>query len=145
VTGKGAAVEPEGGPAVAGAGPQPGGLAEARVDKWLWAVRLYKTRTAATDACRAGHVRLNRAGAKPSATLRPGDVVEARAGDREAVLQVTAVIDKRVSAPIAATCYVDLTPAPPAAGYEARGPVRDRGSGRPTKKDRRQLERAQGH
>lgn len=110
----------------------------ARVDQWLWAVRLYKTRTAATDACRANHVRVNAAVVKPSARVRPGDRVEARIGGRDRVLQVVDPIDKRVGAPRAAECAIDLSPPAPAPGDTVL--PRERGSGRPTKRDRRRLD-----
>jgi ribosome-associated heat shock protein Hsp15 len=100
-----------------------------RLDKWLWGARLYKTRTAATDACRAGHVKLNEMATKPSTLVKPGDYVEARTGDRLRVLEVTGLIEKRAGAAIAAACYVDNF-------------ARDRGTGRPTKRERRQLDRA---
>jgi ribosome-associated heat shock protein Hsp15 len=112
-----------------------------RVDKWLWAVRLYPTRTAATDACGGGHVRVNGASAKAATTVRIGDRVTAHAGGRERVLEVVTVIDKRVGAPVAATCLVDHSaPVPP---KELAGGtfVRDRSTGRPTKRERRQLDR----
>jgi ribosome-associated heat shock protein Hsp15 len=128
--------------------PAPGEQALAastRVDKWLWAVRFYKTRSAATDACRAGHVRVNQVAAKPATVVRPGDTVEARAGEREHVVEVTSVIEKRVGAPLAATCYIDHSPPPPSKEASVLNFVRDRGTGRPTKKDRRQLEQARKH
>lgn len=134
----------ETGPAGAPARHPGSGPSETRVDKWLWAVRLYKTRTAATDACRAGHVKVNQANAKPSSMVHPGDTVQARTPGRDVVVEVATVIDKRVGAPVAVGCYVDRTPAPPpddlASG--SGGFVRDRGAGRPTKRDRRQLDRA---
>lgn len=115
---------------------------ETRVDRWLWAVRVHKTRSAATDACRGGHVKVNGRAAKPATPVRVGDRVEATVGQRRRVLEVVRVIDKRVGAPIAAECLVDHTP-PDVRPLEACGgvPVRDRGTGRPTKKDRRQMER----
>jgi ribosome-associated heat shock protein Hsp15 len=123
--------------------------ASTRVDRWLWAVRVFKTRTEATDACRGGHVRVNGTPAKASTAVRPGDRVEVRgraaagASDsarRERDLEVTRIIDKRVGAPIAATCLIEHGPAvAPAATPPAF--VRDRGSGRPTKRDRRELDR----
>jgi ribosome-associated heat shock protein Hsp15 len=119
------------------------GLVSTRVDKWLWAVRLYKTRSAATDACRAGHVRVNKVAAKPATVIRPGDTVEARSAEREHVVEVTSVIEKRVGAPLASSCYIDHSPPPPS--KEEAGLLnfaRDRGTGRPTKRDRRQLDRA---
>jgi ribosome-associated heat shock protein Hsp15 len=115
-----------------------------RIDRWLWAVRIFKTRTAATEACRGGHVRLNGVRAKPAATVKVGDRVSARAHGRERILEVVGVIDKRVGAPIAALCFVDHTPAEPAGGAEPAVFVRDPASGRPTKRDRRRLDRLRG-
>lgn len=112
-----------------------------RVDRWLWAVRLYKTRSLATDACRAGHVRVNGAPAKPATTIRPGDRVDARVHGRDRVLEVVTPIDKRVGAPIAAECVIDRSPPPPPRDLAAPAFVRDPASGRPTKRDRRQLDR----
>jgi ribosome-associated heat shock protein Hsp15 len=117
-------------------------LPGARVDKWLWAVRVFKTRTLATDACRAGHVKVNRAAAKPATVVRPGDTVEANCDGRERVLEVTGIIEKRVGASVAAACYVDHSPPPPPANTQPPNFARDRGAGRPTKRDRRQLDRA---
>ncbi|HKY67394.1 MAG TPA: RNA-binding S4 domain-containing protein, partial [Acidimicrobiales bacterium] len=112
---------------------------ETRVDKWLWAVRAFRTRALATAACRGGHVRVNGVPAKPAATVRVGDSVEARAHDRLRVLEVARVIDKRVGAPLAAECVVDHSPPPPRREQAPDVFVRDRGTGRPTKRDRRQL------
>jgi ribosome-associated heat shock protein Hsp15 len=111
-----------------------------RVDRWLWAVRLTKTRPDAAAACRGGHVRVNDRPAKPSTTVSPGDEVRARVGDRTRIVEVVRVIQKRVGAADAATCFIDRTPAPPP---DASAPValRDRGAGRPTKRDRRVLDR----
>ena len=113
-----------------------------RVDRWLWSVRLYKTRSEATAGCRGGHVRLNGRVAKPASQVRVGDRVEARVHRRERVVEVTRVIDTRVGAAIAAECYIDHSPRPT---VEA-SPVapRKRGSGRPTKRERRQLDRWRG-
>src|SRR3954462_9108849 len=91
-----------------------GRIEETRVDKWLWAVRLYKTRSNATDACRGGHVRVNGAPAKPATTVRIGDRVTARVHGDERVLEVVRLIDKRVGAPVAVECLIDHSP-PPAA------------------------------
>ena len=113
-----------------------------RVDRWLWAVRVYKTRSAATDGCRGGHVRVNGTPAKPATPVRVGDRIEATVHDRLRSLEVVKVIDKRVGAPVAAECLVDRSPPPPTAD-ERRAAVfaRDPGAGRPTKRDRRQLDR----
>jgi len=122
-----------------GAGSE--GEGTARVDKWLWAVRLYKTRTAATEACKAGHVRVNQASAKPATALGPGDTVRALVEHRERVVEVVRPISNRVGAAIAATCFIDHSPV--VAPSEAVGFVfaRPRGTGRPTKRDRRELDR----
>lgn len=114
-------------------------MEETRVDRFLFSVRLYKTRTQATEACRGGHVRVNRNPVRPSSVVRVGDVVTAHVGGRERVLEVTRVIDRRVGAAVAAECVVDHSPA-----REPREPpvfVREPASGRPTKRDRRQLDR----
>jgi len=112
-----------------------------RVDRWLWAVRLYKTRALATDACRGGHVRVNGAPAKPATAVRIGSRVEAFAHDRERVFEVVQVIDKRVGAALAAECIVDHSPPPLPKDVVVPFLVREPGAGRPTKRDRRQLSR----
>lgn len=111
-----------------------------RVDKWLWSIRLYKTRSMATEACGAGHVRVNDAPAKAASPVRVGDRVEARAHGRQRVFEVVRVVDKRVGAPVAAECYVDHSPPPP---KDDGFPIfaREPGAGRPTKRDRRRLDR----
>jgi ribosome-associated heat shock protein Hsp15 len=108
------------------------------VDVWLWAVRIYKTRSASTAACRGGHVRVNRAPAKASTPVKVGSRVEAFV-ERPRILEVAVVIDKRVGAAVAATCLVDQSP--PAPKRQPRVAVRERGSGRPTKRERRDLDR----
>lgn len=137
------------GAASSGAGPagaaQQGAPAATRADKWLWAIRLYKTRTEATDACRAGHVKVNRVNAKPATLVKQGDTVEARCPSGERVVEVTSILEKRAGAAIAAACYVDHTPPPPADEGTLANFARDRGAGRPTKRDRRQLDRVRRH
>ncbi|WP_026117446.1 RNA-binding S4 domain-containing protein [Nocardiopsis alkaliphila] len=120
--------------------PLPTGPDSTRVDRWLWAVRLTKTRADAAQACRGGHVRVNDRPAKPATTVRVGDQVRVRLHGTTRIVDVTHIIVKRVGAPLAVRCYQDRTPAPPP---EAVGAVirRDRGAGRPTKKDRRMLDR----
>jgi ribosome-associated heat shock protein Hsp15 len=112
-----------------------------RIDRWLWSVRLTKTRTDATDACRAGHVRVNGRPAKPAHSVDVGDRVEARVGGRERIVEVVRPIENRVGAPIAVECFVDHSPAPMGRDDAAALGRRDRGTGRPTKRDRRQVER----
>jgi len=112
----------------------------ARVDAWLWAVRIFKTRSAATAACRGGHVRVNRAPAKSSTPVKVGDRVEAFV-ERQRILEVAVVIDKRVGAAVAATCLIDHSPPAPVVKRLPRVAVRERGAGRPTKRERRELDR----
>ena len=109
------------------------------MDRWLWAVRITKTRSDAAAACRGGHVRVNDRPAKTATTVVPGDEVRARVGDKTRVVEVVRVIQKRVGAPEATACFIDRTPAPPP---DVLIPVarRDRGAGRPTKRERRQLD-----
>ena len=116
-------------------------LTAARVDRWLWAVRVTKTRSVATDACRGGHVRVNGTPAKPATQVRAGDRVEVTLNGRRRVLEVVRLIDKRVGAPVAADCFVDHSPPPPTEGKAVPAFARDRGTGRPTKRDRRRLDR----
>ncbi|MDF2498284.1 RNA-binding S4 domain-containing protein [Arthrobacter koreensis] len=114
-----------------------------RIDAWLWAIRAYKTRSAATAACRAGHVKLNGNAAKAAAPVQPGDTIRVRQPGFERILEVRGLIAKRVGAEAASHFFTDHTPERPAA--PALGiPQRDRGTGRPTKKDRRELERLRG-
>ncbi len=113
-----------------------------RVDVWLWSVRQIKTRSLATAECRAGHVQVNGERAKPAAPVRVGDEVRYRFQGFDRILEVTALLKKRVSAPQAQQCYIDHSPPRPAAMVPLV--VRDRGAGRPTKKDRRALEQLMG-
>ena len=112
-----------------------------RVDRWLWSVRVFKTRSVAIEACKGGHVSVNRGLTKPATTVQVGDVVTIRLDGRDRILEVAEVIEKRVGAPRAAECYIDHTPPPPPEELTAPGLVRDRSTGRPTKRDRRQIER----
>lgn len=113
----------------------------ARVDQWLWAVRLYKTRSGASDACRGGHVQVNGKPAKAATPVRVGDTVEAFAGGRQRILEVVLVLDKRVGAAVAATCLVDHSPPPQPLELDVPVFSRERGAGRPTKRERRTLDR----
>lgn len=115
-----------------------------RVDSWIWSIRLTKTRSAAGAACRGGHVRVNGATAKPATPVVVGDEVRVRAGGRERIVEVTKLITKRVSAPMAAECFIDRSPPPPSKEIIASQPRRDRGAGRPTKRERRDIDRLRG-
>ena len=117
----------------------PGGADETRIDRWLCAVRLVKTRPAATQLCDAGHVLVNGNAAKPSTKVRAGDRVDALIAGRERIVEVVRPIESRVGAPVAVTCYVDHSP--PIVTRAEPGMTRIRGEGRPGKRLRRELER----
>lgn len=116
----------------------------ARVDAWLWAVRVYKTRSAATTACRAGHVRVNGDRAKAAQPVRPGDELRVRVQGFDRIMVVKKTIAKRVGAALVAESVDDRTPPPPPRESVPFVPVRDRGAGRPTKRDRRDIEKLRG-
>lgn len=112
-----------------------------RVDSWLWAIRVYKTRSAATTACRAGHVRVNGDKAKAAQTVKPGDELRVRISGFDRILVVRMTLTKRVGAPVAALAYEDRTPPREPTAMVA---VRDRGAGRPTKRERRDIDKLRG-
>lgn len=114
-----------------------------RLDAWLWGVRMYKTRSAATAAVRAGHVRVNGAPVKAAQSVTVGDTIRLRQPGRERILEVTGLLSKRVGAPEAVRHYIDHSP-PPVPREMLAVPVRERGAGRPTKRDRRQMDRLRG-
>ncbi len=118
--------------------------ASARVDSWLWAIRVYKSRSAATTACRAGHVKVNGDRAKAAQPIKPGDEVRVRISGFDRVLVVTQPIVKRVAATVAAAAYVDNSPPLPTPEEIALAPRRDRGAGRPTKRERREIDQLRG-
>ena len=118
--------------------------ASVRVDAWLWAVRVYKTRSAATTACRAGHVRVNGDRVKAAQPVRPGDELRVRIAGFDRILVVRQPIAKRVGAVQAAAAVDDRTPPPPPRELTAFVPMRDRGAGRPTKRERRDLDKLRG-
>lgn len=119
-------------------------MEEVRIDKYLWSIRVYKTRTDATDACKGGKVRVNGADTKPSKAVKVGDTIVARKGAVTYTYRVIQLVDKRQGAKLVPNYAENLTPAEELA--KLRAPVetfflkRDRGAGRPTKKDRRQME-----
>jgi ribosome-associated heat shock protein Hsp15 len=115
-----------------------------RVDSWIWSVRLAKTRSAASSACRGGHVRVNGVRVKPAHLIRAGDEVRLRGEGRERIVVVQQVIAKRVGASVAADCYIDNSPPPPPREEAIPVAVRDRGAGRPTKRERRSIEKLLG-
>ncbi|RAV33439.1 RNA-binding S4 domain-containing protein [Corynebacterium heidelbergense] len=115
-----------------------------RVDAWVWAVRLCKTRSQAAQACRAGHVKVNGEAVKPAQPVVVGDRVRVWVNHREHVVEVRELVAKRVAPAVARQAYVDHSPPPPPKEVLASLPQRDRGAGRPTKKERRELERLRG-
>ncbi|MFD5569325.1 RNA-binding S4 domain-containing protein [Streptomyces cadmiisoli] len=136
------AVDPKVAAAVAAAeaaGPANGETV--RIDSWIWSVRLVKTRSQGATACKGGHVRVNGERVKPAHSVRVGDEVRLRQEGRERVVVVKRLIRKRVGAPVAVQCYIDNSPPPPPREAVAPAGIRDRGAGRPTKRDRRDLER----
>jgi ribosome-associated heat shock protein Hsp15 len=115
-----------------------------RIDKYLWAIRLFKTRSLATDACKAGRIKLNGQNLKPSAIVKIGEIYQVSKGNEKKVIQVIALLNNRVESKIAVTKYKDLTPEEETHAFKsmfhAPSLKRDRGSGRPTKKDRRETD-----
>ncbi|MDX6355877.1 MAG: ribosome-associated heat shock protein Hsp15 [Streptomyces sp.] len=138
----------ESGRATAGGAAPAGNTAAAggsvRVDAWIWCVRLTKTRSLAATACRAGHVRVNGERVKPAQAVRVGDEVRLVHAGRERVVVVSQLLSKRVGPPVAAAAYVDNSPPPPPREDILALGLRDRGAGRPTKRDRREMERLHG-
>jgi ribosome-associated heat shock protein Hsp15 len=119
--------------------------AEVRVDKWLWAARMFKTRSAATAACAASHVKVNGEPAKAAKVVRAGDRVDALTPGGPRMLEVAVTSEHRGPAPLARTLYVDHTPAPPPREERAFVPTRERGAGRPSKREQREIRRLRGH
>jgi ribosome-associated heat shock protein Hsp15 len=115
-----------------------------RIDKYLWAIRMFKTRSLATDACKAGRVKLNGQNIKPSAIVKIGDVYQISKGIEKKVIEVIDFSYNRTDAKIAVTKYKDLTPVEETHAFKSvfHAPTlrRDRGTGRPTKKDRRETD-----
>ena len=117
---------------------------EVRIDKYLWAIRVFKTRSEATEACSGGKVKTGGVNAKPSKVVRPGDIINVRKGAVNYTFRVIQGLEKRVGASLVPQYAQNLTPQEEL--DKMRAPVetffvtRDRGSGRPTKKDRREIE-----
>jgi len=115
-----------------------------RIDRWLWAVRVFRTRSAAIEACRAGHVKISGERVKPAREVRIGEVLSVQIGKVTRTFRVLTPLERRVGAKLVQVHREDLTPAEDDAKQREREagprPVRDRGLGRPTKRDRRLLE-----
>jgi ribosome-associated heat shock protein Hsp15 len=115
-----------------------------RIDQWLWSVRITKTRADAAELCRSGRVKVNGKIVKPSAKLIVGDRIETRVHERERIVVITKLISKRVGAALATECFDDHSPPPPERLLAPPVFERDRGAGRPTKRDRRKLDELRG-
>ena len=118
-----------------------------RVDKWLWSVRIFKSRTLSTDACKSGKVKIGGKAIKPAYLLQRGETLQVRKNGFDMVYKVVDLLEKRVSATLAEPCYENLTPQEELEKYSdwfvgKKGvETRDKGEGRPTKKDRREIDR----
>lgn len=115
-----------------------------RIDKYLWAIRLFKTRSLATEACKAGRVKLNGQNVKPSYLVKQGERYTIQKGIERKEILVTGLLERRVDAKTAVLYYEDHTPEEETFKFKStfHAPVlkRDRGTGRPTKKDRREID-----
>jgi len=120
---------------------------QVRIDKWLWAVRLFKTRTLATEECKKGRITIDGISVKPSRVPKPGDIIKVRKNPITYSYKVVGITGKRVGAKLAHEFVLDITPPEELKMLEIRQLMssfdRDRGTGRPTKKDRRDLDRFQ--
>ena len=122
-----------------------------RVDKWLWSVRIYKSRSIATEACKTGNIKMDGKNLKPSYLVSPGETLIVRKNGFNLVIHVVRLISKRVSAPLAAECYENQTSDEEMNKYndwfvgKARPEIREKGTGRPTKRERRELDQYKDH
>lgn len=115
-----------------------------RIDKYLWSIRLFKTRSLATEACKAGRVKLNGQNIKASYVVKVGEIYQVQKGIERKVVKVLGLLERRVDAKTAVQFYEDLTPEEETSAYKSafHAPIlkRDRGTGRPTKRDRREID-----
>ncbi len=122
-------------------------MEKVRIDKWLWSVRIFKSRTMATDACKSGKVKINELNVKPSQMIEVNEIIEVKKNGFNMTFKSLKLIDKRVGAPIAVECYEDLTPEEELNKYKnwyigkAASERREKGAGRPTKRERRDLDK----
>ena len=121
-------------------------LQKVRIDKWLWAVRIFKSRTLAADACKSSKVKINGLNAKASDMVQRGALIQVKKEGFNMVFKVVDLLEKRVSASLAEPCYENLTPPEEMNKFKSwylansLTEVRDRGTGRPTKKERRDID-----
>ena len=125
-------------------------MKKVRIDKWLWSVRIFKSRSKATDACKSGKIKIEEVSVKPSYMLERDSIVNVKKDGFDLIFKVIDLLDKRVSAPLAQVCYENLTPPEELNKYKdwfigkAAPERRERGAGRPTKKERREIDRHKG-
>ena len=121
-------------------------LKKVRIDKWLWSVRIFKSRSMATTACKTGKVKIEGNNAKPSQMLEAEQLVEVKKNGYNLSFRSITLIEKRVGAPIAKECYEDLTPADELNKFDSKylnsslSEIREKGLGRPTKRERRDID-----
>lgn len=121
-------------------------LDKVRVDKWLWSVRIFKSRSISTDAVKSGKIKVKEKAVKPSYLLTNNEILEVKKNGFTLTFKVLKIIGKRVSAPLAIECFEDLTPMEELNKYKdwyvgkSGVEYRERGEGRPTKKERREIE-----
>jgi len=115
-----------------------------RIDKYLWAIRAFKTRSICTEACKAGRVKMNGQNLKPSHIVKINEIYSVQKGSDKRIIKVTGLLERRVDAKTAVTFYEDHTPVEETLAYKSMFHTtnlsRDRGTGRPTKKDRREID-----
>jgi ribosome-associated heat shock protein Hsp15 len=115
-----------------------------RVDRWLWAARFFKTRSLAAAACGGGKVDVNDEAAKPARLVRPGDLVRVTLPGGRRIARVVGLSERRGPASVARALYEDLTPPAPPRLRQGPAAFRPPGAGRPTKRERRALDRLRG-
>ena len=115
-----------------------------RIDKYLWAIRIFKTRTLASEACKAGRVKLDNQNIKPSHEVKVGETYQVSKGIERKVIVVTGLLEQRADAKTVINFYKDITPVEQTQAFKSmfQAPMlkRDRGAGRPTKRDRREID-----
>jgi len=126
-------------------------LEKVRIDKWIWSVRIFKSRSMSTDACKSGDVKVQGKIVKPSYLLTRGEQIMVKKNGFHMEYEVVDLIEKRVSAPLAQACYNDITPEEELNKYKswfigkARSEMREKGAGRPTKRERREIDDFKDH
>lgn len=121
-----------------------------RIDKWLWSVRIFKSRTLASNACKGGRVKVDHEAVKASSNLEVGQTVQVKKNGFDLEFRVIKLIEKRVGAPLAVECYEDLTPPEELNKFKdwfvgkGQAEMREKGTGRPTKKERREIDDYKG-